>query len=352
MRSKWCEEETESSGCLWGYSMINAPHEQQKTAMSTLSLLTGFQKDIWIFSMGFFGFWGSKCETPVGEKTLKLISDFLEGSSIGDGDDSEYSDIVLCLTVLYLWVKKLPKSESSERTLDTLLVQLSTISYKSRGSIQLFWSDALVPILGSKLELKSYSKKVKLLSNSSSTPLRGLLDWVGENPSLVKGLGDAMSDLLCESEGALDAIEGEENGEIRAETAEENTEMDVEIEGEKSVNEKSKKRKLSIDNTGADVGVRHGKNQVEEQKEGGSDDEDDVDLGSFELDYSGSTNSNSSTNAESVFVRDTVKDSKGVGKGNSKGESAGGGKEETRGVLTYMTGGAEVWTKKKYTTLL
>jgi hypothetical protein len=329
--------------------MINAPHEMQKVAISTLSLLTGIQKDIWIFSMGFFGFWGLKCATPVGEETLQLISDFLEGCSVNDSDDCEYSDIVLCLTVLFIWVNKLPKSVYRERTLNTLLVQLSTVSYKSRGSVQLFWSDALVPILESKIELKTHSKKIKTFTNTSKNPLSDLLEWVGGIPGLILGLGDAMCDLLCESSGESGAIEGEQIGEITDETVGENTEMDVEVEKEVSVNEKSKKRKLSIDSTAGDIGVRLGKKEVEKkvEQEVEDDDEDDVDLGSFELDYSGSK--------ESVILIESVKVSHDSPKGASKkvSEKEGqekrgkekGEKEGAKGMLNYLAETVEVFTK-------
>lgn len=322
--------------------MINAPHEMQKVAISTLSLLTGFQKDIWVFSMGFYGFWGLKCATPVGEETLQLVSDFLEQCSVNDCDDCEYSDIVLCLTVLFMWVNKLPKSVYRERTLNTLLVQLSTVSYKSRGSVQLFWSDALAPLLESKIELKTYSKKVKTFSNTSKNPLRDLLEWVGGIPGLVLGLGDALCDLLCETGGESDAIEGEKIGEITDETVEENTEMDVEIEKDEAVNEKSKKRKLSIDNTTKDVGVRSGKKEVEQEVEE-DDDEDDVDLGSFELDYSGSK--------ESVIVSESAsaEDSNSILKkvsqkgGKEKEKEKEGVKESAKGVLNYLADTVEVF---------
>lgn len=323
--------------------MINAPHEMQKVAISTLSLLTGLQKDIWVFSMGFFGFWGLKCTTPVGEETLQLISDFLEGCSVNDSDDCEYSDIVLCLTVLYIWVNKLPKSVCRERTLSTLLVQLSTVSYKSRGSVQLFWSDALVPILESKLDLKTHNKKVKSFTNTSVNPLRDLLEWLGGVPGLVLGLGDAMCDLLCEAGGDSGAIEGGEIGEITDETVEENTEMDVEIEKVESVNEKSKKRKLSIDHTAGEVGVRLGKKEVEKKVEvEEDDDEDDVDLGTFELDYSG--------NKEGSVVSESVGDSYSASKGQSERGEKGKdkGKESAKGVLNYLAETVEVFTMKKY----
>jgi hypothetical protein len=342
MRTNWCKDETESSGCLWGYSMINASCEMQKVAIATLSLLTGIQKDIWIFSVGFLGFWGLKCATPVGEETLQLISDFLEGSSVNDSDDCEYSDIVLCLTALFIWVNKLPKSVYRERTLNTLLVQLSTISYKSRGSVQLFWSDALVPILESKMDLKTHSKKVKSFSNSSRNPLRDLLEWVGGVPGLVLGLGDALCDLLCESNGESDAIEGEKIGETTDETVGEDTEMDVEIEKEEFVNEKSKKRKLSIDNDAGDIGVRVGKKETEKKmaQEMEDDDEDDVDLGSFELDYSGSK--------ESVIVSDSVKGCRESPRGaEKKGSEKGGNEKEkggAKGVLNYLAETVEVFT--------
>ena len=272
MRSAWSIKETESAGCLWGYSMINALLPLQKRAVTTLSLLTGFEKGIWIFCVGNLGFWGLKSKALFTEEALKLISGFLEQCSVNDTEDFEHSDVILCLTVFFLWVNQLPKSEYTAKILNSTLQLLSSSSFKSTGNVQLFWSDSLLPIFSPKVNLKSILKKVKNFSNSGANPLRDLLQWVYSIPGLMQALEESMRELVVnvESEGEGGA-EGEGEGEVVVDVYDEQDEIDVRkskdfdvevlpatVDPASSVG-KTKKRK--IEPNGKEIGVREKKTE-------------------------------------------------------------------------------------------
>ena len=341
MRSAWSILETESAGCLWGYSMINALLPLQKKAVTTLSVLTGFEKGIWIFCVGYLGFWGLKSKALFTEEALKLVSGILEQCSVNDTEDFEHSDVILCLTVFFLWVNQLPKSEYTEKILNFTLQLLSSSSFKSRGNVQLFWSDSLLPIFAPKVNLKSILKKVKNFSNLGANPLRDLLQWVYGIPGLMLALEESMRELVVnvESEGEGG---GEGEGEVVVDVYDEQDEKDARksqsFDGEvipvtvdpASPIGKTKKRK--IEPNGKEIGVREKKGEsravVEKSTENNNskmiknsvtttttasaapaavedDVEDDIEdeVALFEMDYAGDARSVMEHLAEDIKVR-------------------------------------------------
>lgn len=347
MRSAWSILETESAGCLWGYSMINALLPLQNKAATTLSVLTGFEKGIWIFCVGYLGFWGLKSNALFTEEALKLLSGYLEQCSINDTEDFEHSDVILCLTVLFLWVNQLQKSEYTEKILNSTLQLLSSSSFKSRGNVQLFWSDSLLPIFAPKVNLKSILKKVKNFSNLGANPLRDLLQWVYGIPGLMQALEESMRELVVNvesEEGGGGGAEGEGDGEgeVVVDVYDEQDEKDARksqsFDGEvlpvtvdpASPIGKTKKRK--IEPNGKEIEVREKKGEsravVEKSTENNNSkiiknsktttapaavvgEEDDVEediedeVALFEMDYAGDAKSVMEHLAEDIKVRNT-----------------------------------------------
>jgi hypothetical protein len=339
MRSAWSIKETESAGCLWGYSMINALLPLQKKAVTTLSVLTGFEKGIWIFCVGYLGFWGLKSKALFTEDALKLLSGFLEQCSVNDTEDFEHSDVILSLTVLFLWVNQLPKSEYTEKILNSTLQLLSSSSFKSRGNVQLFWSDSLLPIFSPKVNLKSILKKVKNFSNLGANPLRDLLQWVYGIPGLMLALEESMRELVVnvESEegGGGEGEEGE--GEVVVDVYDEQDEKDARksqsFDGEvltvtidpASPIGKTKKRKIEPNGKEIGVGEKKGESRtvIEKSNENNNskimknsvataataavedDVEDDIEdeVALFEMDYAGDAKSVMEHLAEDIKVR-------------------------------------------------
>ena len=319
MRSAWSIKETESAGCLWGYSMINSRLPLQKKAVTTLSVLTSFEKGIWIFCVGYLGFWGLKSKALFTEEALKIFSGFLEQCSLNDLEEFEHSDIILCLTVLFLWVNQLSKSEHTERIVKSILHLLSLSSFKSRGNIQLFWSDSLLPIFQSKVNLKTILKKVKKFSNSVSNPLQDLLQWVSGSPGLLQALEESMRELVVNVENEGEEKEDEEVVvDVYDEMDEKNADKSQDFDGDNvtvTVDPaiaivKTKKRK--IEPNGKEIGLREKKveshlvqEKVSEMNKEGNvknvmnrgDDDNDVnndieeDIASFEMDYAGDAKS-------------------------------------------------------------
>jgi hypothetical protein len=321
--------------------MINALLPLQKKAVTTLSVLMGFEKGIWIFCVGYLGFWGLKSKALFTEEALKLISGYLEQCSVNDTEDFEHSDVILCLTVLFLWVNQLPKSEYTEKILNCTLQLLSSSSFKSRGNVQLFWSDSLLPIFAPKVNLKSILKKVKFFSNLGANPLRDLLQWVYGIPGLMLALEESMRELVVnvESEGERGGeggVGGEgEKGEVVVDVYDEQDEKDARksqsLDGEvllvtldpASPIGKTKKRK--IEPNGKEIGVREKKGEsravIEKSTEINNskivknsvaaaaavedDVEDDIEdeVALFEMDYAGDAKSVMEHLAEDIKVR-------------------------------------------------
>lgn len=316
MRSAWSIKETESAGCLWGYSMINSLLPLQKKAVTTLSVLTSFEKGIWIFCVGYLGFWGLKSKAVFSEEALKIFSGFLEQCSLNDLEEFEHSDIILCLTVLFLWVNQLQKSEYTERIVKSILNLLSLSSFKSRGNIQSFWSDSLLPIFQQKVNLKSILKKVKNFSNSVANPLQDLLQWVSGSPGLLQALEESMRELVVNVENEGEEKEDEEvvvdvYDELEEKNADKSQDFDgdnVTVTADLAISTvKTKNRK--IEPNGKEIGLREKKVEshlvkgkvteknkketvmITRDEEDNVDDDIEEDIASFEMDYAGDAKS-------------------------------------------------------------
>ena len=150
-----------------------------------------------------------KNEKEEEKEIVDMILVFFETQSMNISDNIEFTDVILCLTLLYIYINKLGKTDLTERTLNLISVQLLATSYKSRGNVQLFWTDALLPIFKNRIGVgKTIKNKVKSFSNSEINPLRAMLDWIGETPGLVNSLSDAVRELVGES------TEGDEIGDV------------------------------------------------------------------------------------------------------------------------------------------
>lgn len=311
MRSNWCVEETESSGCLWGYSMLNSSESLGITAMSTLAVITAIKTEVWVFSFGFLGYWGLKYSAFENEERLGVFSNFLDICTVDNIDDCDHSDIILCLTLFFIWVNKLPKTKNSERLTARVLSLLGIISGTAKENVQLFWLDSLYPLLENKKisDLASKSKKVKSFSNNGKEPMRSLLNWVCGEHSLVEALEGSMCDLIGDSENKTpESEEISEKPEIGEMKAEVNTDSaDIIAFAEKN---SDKKRKLSISKneieanlTAKDIRTEKNKkphsdtiaersmkvddDQTEQDDTDEGDIDVDVDVATFEMDYTG-----------------------------------------------------------------
>jgi hypothetical protein len=186
LHTNWAIEEVEATACLWAYSTImndksNSELKNSSEKMTenwTFLLLISVQPDFWLFGFGFLGFWGLKNNEKNNENydgIIDMILKVLESSLIGNVDDLEYADVVLCLSILYTWIYTLQKSNTNSKNIkimDIILGILFSISYKSKGNPQLFWVDGLIPCFNGVNIGKSMRQKLKSFASGGVSPYR------------------------------------------------------------------------------------------------------------------------------------------------------------------------------------
>lgn len=286
----------------------------RKIGSKSLSLLTGLQSDFWLYAIGFLGLWGMKKLESENENekeqntgndiknmnmeneetsVIDMTIDFFNSYTMNNIDDYEYTDVIICFLSLYVYINKLSKTESTERALNYISVQLSAVSYKSRGNVQLFWTDALLPIFTNRIGVgKTIKNKVKSFSNNSNNPLRELLDWVSETPGLVNALCDAVRELVGESTGGDDI-----DGEIPKIDSDDNKDEKIKIT---DLTEKSssvptsgnKKRKSDVVRMAENGTINVHEKGEEEDQEGNEgkekeEEEEEILMGTYEIDVEG-----------------------------------------------------------------
>ena len=286
----------------------------REIGIKSLFVLCGSNSDFWLYAFGFLGLWGVKKIENENEilkiknvndikeeekEIVNIISDFLENPSMNISDNIEFSDVILCLTLLFIYINKLGKTDLTERTLNCISVQLLAISYKSRGNVQLFWTDAILPIIVNRIGVgKTIKNKVKSFSNNTINPLRPMLDWIGGTPGLVDVLCEAVRELIGDSTG------GDEVGDTD-DVDEDNNNIDDNIFNNKITDLKEKPFTLSVsDNKKRKSEVpmdtltsqrkESGQAQIElkrggdeEEEAAAEEEEEEILMGSYELDVKG-----------------------------------------------------------------
>lgn len=139
------------------------------------------------------GFWGLKNEknnekSVINEGIIDMILKFLESSLIGNVDDLEYTDVILCLSLLYIWIYTLKSrieiEKKIEKIMDIILGLLLTISYKSKGNPQLFWLDGLLPHMSGVNIGKSIRQKLKSFVSGGVSPFRYIYIYISKNRNM------------------------------------------------------------------------------------------------------------------------------------------------------------------------
>ena len=292
----------------------------RKIGSKSLFVLCGSNSDFWLYAFGFLGFWGVKEIENENENAIvkiknvndikndkekekeivNMISDFLENHSMNISDNIEFTDVILCLTLLFIYINKLGKTDLTERTLNIISVQLLAVSYKSRGNVQLFWTDAILPIIVNRIGVgKTIKNKVKSFSNNTINPLRPMLDWIGGTPGLVEVLCEAVRELVG------DSTVGGEVGDID-DVDDDNNNIDDNIDDNKitdlkekpltlSASDDKKRKEVLVDAMTshrkelgqAQEELRRGEEEEKDGEVAAEEEEDEIMRGSYELDVKG-----------------------------------------------------------------